>query len=102
MSKRYLSVSAERVESELAGEENVRVKCADRFQAQDVRRVMRALDNPFKVGVSGSAVIVPAEHLKIVRDYLAGRLDPRRYRRNMPGDVCGDNRSIYERNLVYV
>ena len=102
MSKRYLSVSAERVESELAGEENVRVKCADRFQAQDVRRVMRALDNPFKVGVSGSAVIVSAEHLKIVRDYLAGRLDPRRYRRNMPGDFCGDNRSIYERNLVYV
>ena len=102
MSKRYLSVSAERVESELAGEENVRVKCVDRFQAQDVRRVMRALDRSFDVKVSGSYITVPRHHLSTVRSYFAGKLDVKSYRRNMPSDYYGDARSIYERNLVYV
>ena len=98
---KYRFATSEQIAQALAGK-SVRIQCADRFQACDVRRVMRAFDNPFEVGVSGSAVIVPAEHLKTVRDYLAGRLDPRKYRRNMPADYCGDNHSIYERNLVYV
>ena len=98
---KYRPVTREEISRALSGE-RIRIKVSDRFQAQDVRRVCRALNNPFEVGVSGSAVIVPADKLGIVRDYLAGRLDPRSYRRNISGDYCGDLRSIYERNLVYV
>ena len=98
---RSIPVNPEEILSLFSGPKS-RIKCADRFQAQDVRRVCRALDEPFEVVVSGSTVVVPSEHAGTVREYLAGKLDTRRYRRNMPANYYGDIRSIYERNLIYV
>ena len=100
---KYRIATREEIYRALSGQ-SVRVKCSDKFQACDVRRVFRALDNPIEIGVRGSDVIVPREYLQTVRDYLAGKISPSRYRRNMPADYYGESArsSIYERKLIYV
>lgn len=98
--KREIPVS----ESDLVGilGDNIIVDFRDKIAAQDVRRVMRAMTPPVRVGVRGKSVIVPAKSLGIVRKYLRGEINPSEYRRNMPADYYGEKPSIYERQLAYV
>lgn len=78
----------------------VTVNMPDRTAASNLAHVCHAMTPKIPATVKGRNVTVPSRNLDTVRKYLAGKIDPRNYRKNMPKDYYGWTQSIYVRQAM--